>query len=130
MLYVDLYPVKPKGINNKTNKVDMEYTMIITDDASRFRTTICLAKKSDASSVLEQWTKQFKEHTSYYPTEWRFDNGTEFIRFTRYARGKSMIVNPSSPYAHEQNGVSEFSGHYVIQIARTMYIDAEAPKEL
>ena len=41
-----------------------------------------------------------------------------------------MTVTLSAPYAHEQNGVSEFSGFYLLQIARTMRIDASAPQEL
>ncbi|KAJ5426218.1 hypothetical protein N7465_001288 [Penicillium sp. CMV-2018d] len=41
-----------------------------------------------------------------------------------------MLISPAAAYAHEQNGVSEYSGHYVMQIARTMHIDGEAPKEL
>mgnify|MGYP006919983314 FL=1 len=42
----------------------------------------------------------------------------------------NMTVTLSAPYAHEQNGVSEFSGFYLLQIARTMRIDAGAPQEL
>jgi hypothetical protein len=37
-----------------------------------------------------------------------------------------IIVTLSAPYAYEQNGVSEFSGFYLLQIARTMRIDAGA----
>ncbi|KAJ5515449.1 hypothetical protein N7527_007009, partial [Penicillium freii] len=69
LLHIDLYPVQPKGIDNRTNKVDMEYAMVITDDASRFPSAICIAKKSEASLTLEGWTEQFKQHAGYYPTE-------------------------------------------------------------
>ncbi|KAJ5382872.1 hypothetical protein N7517_000783 [Penicillium concentricum] len=109
LLYIDLHPVKPKGIS-KEGKNDREYALIITDDATRFRAMICIAKKSDSSPTLQKWTKQFKDRTGYYPTEWRLNN----------AKG------PSVPYAHEQNGVAEYSGHYIMQIARTMHIDAKA----
>ncbi|OQE20280.1 hypothetical protein PENFLA_c012G03144 [Penicillium flavigenum] len=111
LVHVDLHPYKPKGLSKK-GKYDREHAMIITDDASRFRTTICIAKKG------------------YYPTEWRFDNGTEFSHFKKWAEEKSLLVSLSAAYAHEQNGVAEFSGHYVMQIARTMHIDGGAPKEL
>ncbi|KAJ6118841.1 hypothetical protein N7471_013461 [Penicillium samsonianum] len=131
LLHIDLHPVKPKGLDKITGKYDREHTMIITDDYSRFRVALHLAKKSDASRVLQEWTEQFKEHTGYYPTEWRFDNGTEFHQFTKWAKSKLMLVSPSAAYAHEQNGVSEFSGHYIMQVARTIHLDAEiAPKEL
>ncbi|KAI3281062.1 hypothetical protein DTO002I6_9976 [Penicillium roqueforti] len=130
LLHVDLHPVKPKGIG-KDNKIDKEYAMIITDDASRFRVALCISKKSDASSTLKTWTEQFKRHAGYYPTEWRYDNGKEFFHFTTWAKTVSMTVSTSTPYAHEQNGVSEYSGHYIMQIARTMHIDAGiAPMEL
>ncbi|KAJ5955822.1 hypothetical protein N7501_010101 [Penicillium viridicatum] len=69
LLHIDLYPVQPKGIDNRTNKVDMEYAMIITDDASRFRSAICIAKKREASLTPEGWTEQFKQHAGYCPTE-------------------------------------------------------------
>lgn len=32
LLHVDLHPVKPKDLNSKTGKVEIEYVMIITDD--------------------------------------------------------------------------------------------------
>ncbi|KAJ5855062.1 hypothetical protein N7534_007605 [Penicillium rubens] len=45
LVHVDLHPCKPKGLS-KMGKQDREHAMIITDDASRFRTTICIAKKA------------------------------------------------------------------------------------
>ena len=104
--------------------------MIITNDASRFRITICIAKKGEASPTLILQAKTFKNHTRYYLIEWRFDNGTEFLHFQKWAKEKNLTVSPSSAYAHKQNSVAEFSGHYVMQIARTIYIDGGAPKEL
>ena len=42
-----------------------------------------------------------------------------------------MTVSTLIPYAYEQNGVSEYSGYYIMQIARTMHIDVGiALKEL
>ena len=41
-----------------------------------------------------------------------------------------MIVTLSVAYAYKQNGVSEFIGHYLLQIIRTMGIDVGSPKEL
>ena len=104
--------------------------MIITNDASRFRITICIAKKGEASPTLILQAKTFKNHTRYYLIEWRFDNGTEFLHFQKWAKEKNLTVSPSLAYAHKQNSVAEFSGHYVMQIARTIYIDGGAPKEL
>lgn len=46
--------------------------------------------------------------------EWRIDGGTEFSVFVIWARGKLMAVNLSAPYVYEQNGVSEFTGYYLL----------------
>ena len=67
-----------------------------------------------------------------WPQEWRIDGGTEFSIFAKWAKSApmNMTVTLSAPYAYKQNGVSEFSRFYILQIARTMRIDAGAPQEL
>ena len=52
------------------------------------------------------------------------------MRFIPWAKSKGMDISPSAPYAHEQNGISEFTGHYITQLARTVMIASNAPPEL
>ena len=68
----------------------------------------------------------------YQPQEQRIDSGTEFSIFAKQAKSApiNMIVTLSAPYTHKQNGVSEFSRFYLLQIARTIRIDTSAPQEL
>ncbi|KAJ5356076.1 hypothetical protein N7517_010685 [Penicillium concentricum] len=47
--------LKPKGINKTDSKANREYALIITDDVTRFRTVIYIAKKSDSSPTLQKW---------------------------------------------------------------------------
>jgi transposase InsO family protein len=100
LVYVDLHLCKPKGLS-KIGKQDREHAMIITDDASRFRTTICITKKGEVSPTLILWAETFKNYTGYYPMEWRFDNRTEFLHFQKWAKEKNLTISTSSAYTHE-----------------------------
>lgn len=130
MFHVDLQPVSPAGYNPDNGRNDRHHAMVVTDDATRYRLALCLATKGEASSVLQRFAEEVYQKAGQWPAEWRIDGGTEFSIFTGWAKSKLMTVNLSAPYAHEQNGVSEFTGHYLLQIARTMGIDAASPKEL
>jgi hypothetical protein len=124
MVHLDLQPVKPKGING------VNHVLVITDDATRCRFVFFLKEKSDASGVLINWAKVIHNVCDRWPIIWRCDGGTEFNHFITWACSNGQTVEKSVPYAHEQNGVSEYTGYLVVQTARTMIIDAKAPDYL
>ena len=104
--------------------------MIITDDIIRYRLIPYLATKADASPVLQKFAEEMRQKMGCWPQEQRIDGGTEFSVFAKWAKSMYITVTLSAPYVYEQNGVSEFSGFYLLQIARTMRIDAGVPQEL
>ena len=69
------------------------------DKASDFLYRLCLTIKNDRSSYLK---------------EIRLDNGREFLRFIIWAEKEGIYIEPSALYIYQQNGVSKFSGYYLI----------------
>lgn len=123
-MHADLQPVTPTGLGG------YNYDLVLTDDATRCRFVFHLKEKGQASDELIKWCQGMFNITGRHTKEWRIDGGREFFRFTDWATGKGIHIQPSAPYAHEQNGLSESTGNYLIQTARAMIIDAKAPKNL
>ncbi|KAJ5752248.1 hypothetical protein N7520_009165 [Penicillium odoratum] len=123
-IHVDLQEVKPMGVNAE------KHALVVTDDYSRCRFVEGLKSKAEASGHLQDFCEKVKNSSGSYPHEMRYDGGREFCNFTTWARSAGIRIELSAPYMHEQNGVSEMSGQYLMQIARTMIIDAGAPETL
>ena len=106
--------------------------MIITDNTTRYRLTLYLATKADASLILQKFAQEIHQKIGCQPQEQRINRGTEFSTFTKQAKSApiNITVTLLAPYTHKQNRVSEFSRFYLLQIARTIRIDASAPQEL
>lgn len=70
---------------------------------------------------MPQFSAMESSHTK------RHDNENSFNGFTDYLKESGQPTGPSGTYMHEQNGLSEVSGQYPVQIMRTMMIGACAP---
>lgn len=61
----------------------------------------------------------------------RIDNGKEYINYAvRQLLERSGIVHETTaPYIPEQNGVAERANRTIVEMARTMMLDAQLPKQ-
>jgi hypothetical protein len=118
ILHVDLQTIKPTGLGG------YKYAMIIIDGFSRCRWVIFLKGKHEAAEKLISFITALYNSTGSYPVVIRCDVGSEFFRFITWVETKGTTVETTAPYTHEQNGVSERHGGYVVQTSRVMMIDA------
>lgn len=58
MFHVDLQSVNLPRYNPENGKNDRHYTMVVTDDATRYRLALCIAAKGEASSVLQKFVEE------------------------------------------------------------------------
>ena len=98
--------------------------MIIIDGFSRCRWVIFLKGKHEAAEKLISFITTLYNSTGSYPVVIRCDLGSEFFRFIKWVETKGTTVESTAPYTHEQNGVAERHGGYVVQTSRVMMIDA------
>ncbi|OKO98596.1 Retrovirus-related Pol polyprotein from transposon TNT 1-94 [Penicillium subrubescens] len=121
-IHIDIQPCKPTGING-TN-----YMVVICDDATRMRWALPIKTRDASSQALIKWATIIFNVTGYWPIEVRIDGDLAFRAWIVWIEGKGTLISPSAPYTHEQNGVAEFTGHIIMQSARTLMISApEAP---
>ncbi|KAJ6035898.1 hypothetical protein N7540_000177 [Penicillium herquei] len=108
MIHADLQQVCPTVIGG------YNYALVMADDATRYRFIRLLKHKNEASDKMKKFALQIKNNTDAYPQEWRIDGGTEFNHFNIWATANGQWVEPSAPYCHEQNGLSEMSSGYLM----------------
>lgn len=123
-LHTDLFPCTPTGIGG------INHVVVIVDDATRCRFVLPIKAKSEASQELITWTEHVHNICGYWPQVWHCDNGAEFNHFIEWGERHSQSFAPAAHYAYEQNGIAEHSGHLLMQMARCLMIEANAPKWL
>ncbi|GJV70467.1 retrovirus-related pol polyprotein from transposon TNT 1-94 [Tanacetum coccineum] len=73
LLHMDLFgPVTPRSINHE------KYTLVITDEYSRYTWVYFLKKKSQAPETIMSFIKRVENQNDIKVKQLRIDNGTEF----------------------------------------------------
>jgi Reverse transcriptase (RNA-dependent DNA polymerase) len=125
LIHIDVQPVKPVGHGG------VKYYLIIVNDKHRIPEVDFLHSKDEASDKMIAYCKAFKNLTGHYPVRVRLDGGSEFAKFTTWAKSKKGIqIELTPPRTPEPNGVAERYAGYLNQTARAMIIDAGLPEFL
>ena len=124
LIHIDLQPVKPVGHGG------VKYYLIIVNDKHRIPEVDFLHSKDEAADKMIAYCKAFKNLTGHYPIRVRLDGGSEFSKFTKWAKNKGIQIELTPPRTPEPNGVAERYAGYLNQTARTMIIDAGLPEFL
>lgn len=108
-----------------------KYFMLLIDGASSFRTVHFLASKSadNTLKVFKEFHKQAERQTGMKLKKVRLDMGREWMNsyWDDYAKEHGIILDFTTPYAHQQNGKAERSMRTLLDVARTMLADAGLP---
>ena len=86
--------------------------------------------KDEAADKMIAYCKAFKNLIGHYPLRVRLDGGSEFSKFTKWAKNKGIQIQLTPPRTPEPNNVTERYTGYLNQTARTMIIDAGLPEFL
>lgn len=123
-ILADVQRLTPLGIGG------VKYAIIVADDATGCRFTLNLKKKSETSRQLIEFVEGINNKRGSYLREVRLDNAREYNDFLTFCNASSIDIQASAPYMHEQNGLAEQSGQYIVQTTRAIVIGANAPEYL
>lgn len=108
------------------------YLMVVVDGASSFRTVFPLSDKSADTTLarLRDFQTQSELQTGKKLKRIRLDMGREWHNnlWETYAREKGIILEFTTPYAHQQNGVAERSMRTLVELGRSMLAESGLPQ--
>lgn len=101
------------------------------DDFSRMCAVYVIRRKSDVIGKFIDFHQFMTKSTDQKLSTIRCDNGGEFKNheFQSYCRRNGISVQFTTPYSPQQNGVAERANRYLMEMARTMLIDAGMPNQ-
>ncbi|GJR08894.1 putative ribonuclease H-like domain-containing protein [Tanacetum coccineum] len=105
------------------------YSLVVTDDFSRFTWTFYLSTKDETFYVLKEFISLIENQLNKKVKGIRCDNGTEFknAKLIELCGEKGIKRDYSNPRTPQQNGVAERKNRTLIEAARTMLADSKLP---
>ena len=106
-----------------TSYTGFNYSVIFTDDYTNYRWIQHSKKKSEIYDILLQQFEYYKNQYNQYPKKIRIDNGTEFRTNSDlpiFLKNKGIILELSTAYTPEQNGIAERSNRTIFDKARSI----------
>ena len=104
--------------------------MIITDNYTRYG-WIFLTNTRSSRVLLEKfskWRKQVERETGRKLKRIRCDNIAEFKAFAEQVKKDGIVVEFTTPYTPEQNGVAEQMNRTLLAIMRALIFEAGIPR--
>ena len=102
------------------------YYMTFVDDYSRYCVVRLLKKKSDAKDAVKEFYQTYTKKTGMPMKVFRSDNGGEYMdkELVKWLKKRGVELQYTAPYTPEQNAVPERKNKTLMEMARTMLIDA------
>ena len=125
LIHMDLFgPVTPKSINGN------EYTLVVTDDYSRYTWVIFMAHKNETRSELPRLMDRIANQQEKRIVTIRSDRGTEFLNETiiQYCEKNGIEHQTSAARTPQQNGVAERRNRTLKDAATSMLVSSALPK--
>ncbi|GKD62092.1 putative ribonuclease H-like domain-containing protein [Tanacetum coccineum] len=121
---MDLFgPTSIKSIDHKY------YSLVVTDDFSRFTWVFFLVTKDETYGILKDFITFIENQLTNKVKAIRCDNGTEFknSKLIELCGSKGIRRDYSNARTPQQNGVAERKNRTLIEVARTMLADSKLP---
>ncbi|GJY62779.1 putative ribonuclease H-like domain-containing protein [Tanacetum coccineum] len=105
------------------------YSLVVTDDFSRFTWVFFLGTKDETYGILKDFITFIENQFTKKVKAIRCDNGTEFKNFKliELCGSKGIRRDYSNARTPQQNGVAERKNRTLIEAARTMLADSKLP---
>ncbi|KAF7770864.1 hypothetical protein Agabi119p4_6838 [Agaricus bisporus var. burnettii] len=127
-VYVDLWgpsPVQSAG--------GAKYFMLIMDGATSYRKAYFISNKSAEATlnVFKEFHREAERQTGRKLKRVRLDMGREWHNalWDEYVKSHGIVLDFSTPYAHQQNGKAERSMRTLLDMARTLLSDSSLPQK-
>ncbi|GKA25843.1 putative ribonuclease H-like domain-containing protein [Tanacetum coccineum] len=124
LLHMDLFgPTSIRSIDHK------HYSLVVTDDFSRFSWVFFLGTKDETFYILRDFITFVENQLTKKVKAIRCDNGTEFknSNLIELCGSKGIKRDYSVARTPQQNGVAERKNRTLIEAARTMLADSKLP---
>ncbi|GJU25053.1 putative ribonuclease H-like domain-containing protein [Tanacetum coccineum] len=124
LLHIDLFgPTSIRSIDHKY------YSLVVTDDFSRFTWVFFLGTKDETYGILKDFITFIENQLTTKVKAIRCDNGTEFknSKLIELCGSKGIRRDYSNARTPQQNGVAERKNRTLIEAARTMLADSKLP---
>ncbi|GJY75841.1 putative ribonuclease H-like domain-containing protein [Tanacetum coccineum] len=124
LLHMDLFgPTSIRSIDHKY------YSLVVTDDLSRFSWVFFLGTKDETYYILKDFITYIENQLNKKVKAIRCDNGTEFknSKLIDLCGSKGIKRDYSNARTPQQNGVAKRKNRTLIEAARTMLADSKFP---
>ncbi|GJT67312.1 putative ribonuclease H-like domain-containing protein [Tanacetum coccineum] len=124
LLHMDLFgPTSIRSIDHKY------YSLVVTDDFSRFTWVFFLGTKDETYGILKDFITFIENQLTKKVKAIRCDNGTEFkiFQLIELCGSKGIRRDYSNARTPQQNRVAERKNRTLIEAARTMLADSKLP---
>lgn len=109
---------------------EAQYFLTFPDDKSRYSWVYILKSKDEVFGKFLEWKALVENSTKKRVRTLRTDNGGEYTstQFKNYLKGQGIRHELTIPKTPEQNGVAERLNRTLVEMARSMLLDAKLPK--
>ena len=108
-----------------------QYFLTFTDDKSRYSWVYMLKTKDQVFEYFLEWKNLVEKATKKKVVTLRTDNGGEYTstQFEEYLKAEGIRHELTVPKTPQQNGVAERLNRTLVEMARSMLLDAKLPKK-
>ena len=109
-----------------------KYFVSFVDDYTHMAVIYLMRKKSEVIIRLKEFVAMAEAHFGTKVERLRSDNGGEYssIALKQYCTDRGIILEPTTPYTPELNGVAERLNRTLMEKTRSLLNEAELPKSL
>jgi hypothetical protein len=127
VLHIDVGTITPM-----TAPDQVRYFLLVTDDYSRLRWIFFNFNKGPLGMDLVGLLRSLQTHFGRKVKTVRCDNAGEFLStyVKTHCHQTGTVIETSTPYTPEQNGVAERSMRTIVEKARSMTVGADIPRHL
>lgn len=106
-----------------------KYFVTFIDDFSRFTWIYLLRAKSDVLSCFKAFVSMVNTKFGTHIKTLRSDSGGEYMsnKFQLFLQEKGITSQRSCPHTPQQNGLAERKNRHILEVTRTILLDAAVP---
>lgn len=103
-----------------------EYVLTIIDDFSRYTIGYLLTHKSETIQCIKEYVAANQNRFGKLPQIIRSDRGGEYIsnEYKAFLKTNGIAIQYTNPYTPEQNGVAERKNRHLVEMTRSLLLDA------
>ena len=108
-----------------------EYFVTFVDDKTRYVWAYPLKRKDEVFQCFLKWKMMVEKSSGHKLKVLRTDNGGEYtsLEFEEYLESEGIRHERTVPKTPQQNGVAERLNRTLMEMVRSMLIDAKLPHE-